>query len=285
MLDYSSLPCVSRSQCPAAPTISNDTLITIQDDNNTLYSCPDDHFLNFSRLNYPASVVSKCSTNQIFNNTLPYWEIEGVEFPISSEDKSLCLSSLNCNNQLPNLPDHLTSTWNGETDVGTNFKYFCEMEGLRGSAKFLTSNIDKTALEAIMEDTKFYQFRSEIKSVMMVIQANSADPVYIYLSQQSGLANNTYCIILKPNLVQLMKISHLWGQYEEQVIEEKNRQPNENDFWIALDASTRLVAGSWDERGEKTSHGVFELDNLASISFIGFSSFSDASWLVQNGNK
>ena len=106
--DFLKIPCVSRTKCVAPRNISQDTILQINDDDEETvqYSCQEEHLLNFDSLKYPNSVIATCKQNQVFENTLPFWDFEGVKFSFVT-NQSLCLSSSVCYGNLPSLPQHL----------------------------------------------------------------------------------------------------------------------------------------------------------------------------------
>ena len=74
--DFLKIPCVNKTKCVAPRNISMDTILQEVDDENAQYSCKEEWYLNFSSLNYPNSVAATCKENHIFENTLPFWDLE-----------------------------------------------------------------------------------------------------------------------------------------------------------------------------------------------------------------
>ena len=87
-------------------------------------------FLNIEELKFPLNITGRCQKNLIFNQTLPYWNITGIHFPLKSF--SLCKSNVECGEPMDMAPE-LVSTWDGtSTCLNATFKYFCSMNGSRG---------------------------------------------------------------------------------------------------------------------------------------------------------
>ena len=107
--DFLKVPCVSKTRCVPPRNISHDTILQLNDDDeeNAQYSCQEPNLLNFPSLTYPNTVTATCRANHIFNNTLPFWDFEGVKYP-NWIGRNLCLSPSVCYGKVPKLPKHLT---------------------------------------------------------------------------------------------------------------------------------------------------------------------------------
>ena len=82
------------------------------------------------KLGYPENITGKCQKQAIFNHSVPYWNITGINFPF--EPFSLCKNSLDCNEPVDLSPE-LINTWDGvNKSVGVQFKYFCSINKTRG---------------------------------------------------------------------------------------------------------------------------------------------------------
>ena len=87
------------------------------------------YYFNIKILNFPEKLEGICQQNMIFNHKLPYWNIKGMEFPVKAS--RLCISSLKCG-EIPETSPTLANTWDGYSwMIGEEFRYFCDMGGLR----------------------------------------------------------------------------------------------------------------------------------------------------------
>ena len=299
--DFLYLPCVSLTTCFEAPSISIDTGITVLDANKSVeYKCSENHFFNFSESKYPSSVEATCSMNQAFE-ILPFWKIEEETFPLNP-DENICLSNEICQDTLPDLPSHLTRSGMKDYQVGSKFRFFCEMEGERGPVEFVSNNDNGlTPLETLTRgegNIKFYNFRNISSTQRMIsLRSNTSDSIYIYLSEQESyteetLPNKTYCFEFGQDSFKLLKFEKTFDETKAkftpqiEILDEKPIPTNDEviDLWIIIN-HLQLVVGSWTLQNKKVKYSDYQVENLGSIIYIGFSSSSTASWKVANGKK
>ena len=55
-------------------------------------------------------------------------------------------------------------TWSGDISTGTKFKYFCELDGLRGPADIWTTGQDSKELDLMSGDIQDFQFRTRVRN-------------------------------------------------------------------------------------------------------------------------
>ena len=112
--DISEIPCVSKTICPPSPAIGEEPELSYVDQSSSTYSCPQGNYLDLP--SYPTEVQATCKPNQIIKNILPFWKIEGIDFPLQS--KIQCLSGSYCKTEPPKVSDELFSTWDGHNRYG-----------------------------------------------------------------------------------------------------------------------------------------------------------------------
>ena len=292
---------MSVTTCYDAPAISPDTEKTIIDERRKVnYKCPNDHFLNFPHISYPNDVDAVCEVNQTFH-LLPFWKIAGETFPLNPKN-NMCLNRTSCHKAPPTMPTHLTKIGRENNTVGTRYKYFCEIDGARGSVEFTTS-IDEvfSAFETLtkQQDIRFYNFRprrsSEDKNSMISLKVNATETVYIYFSEEESyteetLVNNTYCLEINQKGFKLWRFALLLNEnkgkveWSEDILDEKVLKIDNNiiDFWLAMN-SLELVLGSWTNEDEILKISNYKMLNMKEIVFAGFASLSTAHWKIRNG--
>ena len=161
------------------------------------------------------------------------------------------------------------------------------MDEDRGLAIFETNNENKEAMDAMESDIKYFLYRSKNKNSMIQFRVKSEDPIYVYFANSSQeLRNNTYCIQIENNKITFLQFANLWDLWEKVVIEEKGISAVENDFndfWVLVSATKKLHIGIWNKEAVKKTYAFYDIANLDSLNFIGFSSFTHASWEAMNG--
>ena len=86
--------------------------------------------LNVEEEGFPENVTGKCQQNYILDNSLPYWNITGINFPFNQT--TLCLDTTKCKSPIEMSP-LLVNTWDRlNTSVGVKVRYFCGMNNTRG---------------------------------------------------------------------------------------------------------------------------------------------------------
>ena len=277
---------MSLSKCLSAPDMSADTSMTVVDESITTYRCNGDRYLNFSSLQYPQETNATCSKNKIFQDKLPFWTIDQRILPLN--DDSLCIGTTECS--LP--PSEITGmihTWNGSYLVDSSFKYSCHMNGERALANFSTNNAYKSALAAMTEDIQYFSFRTEVKAVILDMRIKATEKVYIYLSSAPKLENNTLFLQIFQEKVSIYRFSYLYGSYERNLETLTITDQNINQFKnkvknirIAIGASDKIYIGYWDSE-DQLIYKDFVVGDLDWYFYIGFSSYSKASWEVSSG--
>ena len=277
---------MSLSKCLSAPDMSEDTAMTVVDESITTYRCNGDKYLNFSSLQYPRETNATCSKNKIFQDKLPFWTIDQRILPLN--DDSLCIGTTECS--LP--PSEITGmihTWDGSYLVESSFNYSCHMNGERALANFSTNNAYKSALAAMSEDIQYFSFRTEVKAVILDMRIKATEKVYIYLSSAPKLENNTLFLQLYQEKVSIHIFSYLYGSYERNLETLTIMDHNINQFKnkvknirIVIGASDKIYIGYWDSEGQLI-YKDFVVGDLDWYFYIGFSSYSKASWEVSSG--
>ena len=284
------LPCVSLTECFEAPSISSDSHLSQTDLVTASYECDDGKLMNFPELQYPQSVAAACTQDQLFGQLLPFWKIEGIDFPLKDDNK--CLQTSHCNKAPPVLSEELHSTWEGGRSIGTKFQYFCNMLEDRNVVEFDTDNQDLTAFggmdpEIVEKQVEYYMYRTKNSQAWIEMKVQSSSSFYVYFTNSSlELKNNTYCLKFEPDKISLLLFSFPWGELNETVEAEESVTAPANSIhyiWIAIGTSGKLYVGGWDDDHVKSTFLSSELTNLNTLHYIAFSSSSNTSWTVKNG--
>ena len=262
--------------------------MTVVDESVTTYRCNEDKYLNFSSLQYPQEINATCSDNKIFQDKLPFWTIDQRILPLNED--SLCLGTTECSLP-PSDISEMIHTWNGSKLVESSFQYSCHMNGERALTKFSTQNEYKTALTALKADIKYFPFRTEVKAVIIDMRIKATEKVYIYLSPSPKLENNTFFIQIFQEKVSINSFTYLYGNYERDLDTLKMADQTINQFKnmvknvrIVVGASDKLYIGYWDSE-DQLIYKDFVVGDLDRYFYIGFSSYSKASWEVSNGTN
>ena len=277
---------MSLSKCLSAPDISEDTAITVVDESFTTYRCNGDKYLNFSSLQYPQETNATCSKKKIFQDKIPFWTIDQRILPLT--DDSLCIGTAECSLS-PSAITEMIHTWDGSNLVDSSFKYSCHMNGERALANFLTNNAYKSALDAMTNDIKYFLFRTEEKAVIIDMRITATEKVYIYLSSAPKLENNTLFLQIFQEKVTIYRFSYLYGSYERNLNTLTISDHTINQFKnmiknvrVAIGSSDKIYIGYWDSE-DQLIYKDFVVGDLDRYFYIGFSSYSEASWEVSNG--
>ena len=254
------------------------------DKDTAVYKCKEDGFFyNYPLLDYPTEITATCNQNQLFEGLLSFWQIPGITFP--AEGKNLCIDKKECLADLPKVSSVLTHTWNGSILIDTQFIYFCEMGGLRGLEIFNTSNDGKEAIEAINASVEFFKYRSSNSKAVIKLRTVFSEKVYIYLSTHQKIENQSYVIEVESGNIKILSVDE---NQNFNLIKAKGipKQIDQTyDLWLGIQTTNKLYIGSWKPDGETTTHILQTLDFLDHLYFVGFSSFSHATWEVQNGKS
>ena len=277
---------MSLSKCLSAPDISEDTAITVVGESFTTYRCNGDKYLNFSSLQYPQETNATCSKNKIFQDKIPFWTIDQRILPLN--DDSLCIGTTECSLS-PSEITEMIHTWDGSNLVDSSFKYSCHMNGERALASFSTNNAYKSPLDAMTDNIKYFLFRTEVKAVIIDMRITATEKVYIYLSSAPKLENNTLFLQIFQEKVTIYRFSYLYGSYERNlntltiadhtINQFKNKVKNVR---VAIGSSDKIYIGYWDSE-DQLIYKDFVVGDLDRYFYIGFSSYSEASWEVSNG--
>ena len=284
-MNFSSVPCVSLKECLQDFPISNDTEVSMVDNDTAVYKCKEDGFFyNYPLLKYPTELTAKCQQNQLFEGLLPFWQIPGITtFPLKG--RNLCIDVLECESSLPKVSSALTNTWSGETLFETQFIYFCEMDGVRGLEVFNTSNDGKEAIEAMNASVEYFKYRSENRKAVIKLRTVFTEKVFIYFCSHQKMRNQSYVLEVESGK---LRISSVDENRNMNLITTKGiPKPVDHtyDLWIALKTSRKVYIGSWTPEGEVVTYILQTLDFVDQLHFVGFSSFSHATWEVQNGKS
>ena len=279
------LPCVSLSKCLSAPEMSEDTSLTVVDESTTTYRCGENEYLNVSSLQYPEVINATCSKNKIFKDKLPFWTIDQRILPMNNK---MCIGTTECSLP-PTEISEMVHTWNRSKLVGSSFQYSCHMSGERALTNFSTNNEKITALTALTADIKYFPFRTEVKAVIIDMRIGATEKIYIYLSPTPKLENNTLLLEIYQEKVSINRFSYLYGSYErnldtitianETINQFKNTVKN---IRMVIGTPEKIYIGYWDSE-EQLTYKDFVVGNMDKYFYIGFSSYSEASWDVSSG--
>ena len=136
------LPCLSTEFCVDLPSLGDFIKTTVETAGESWQrrqaslSCEqEESFLLLPDLNFPAELEARCEPNLLFGGNFPYWEIQSLDYPTTTQLD--CLNTRTCRDfpELSNTMDRRGFMDNFDqvnSVVGDTFQYFCNMEGARG---------------------------------------------------------------------------------------------------------------------------------------------------------
>ena len=136
------LPCLSTESCVGVPSLGDDIKTTVEtlgeswQRRKAILTCErEEHFFHLSDLDFPRELEARCVPNLLFGGNFPYWEIQGINYPTTTQ--LACISARICRDfpELSYMMDTRGFMDNFDqvnTVVGDTFQYFCNMEGARG---------------------------------------------------------------------------------------------------------------------------------------------------------
>ena len=126
-------------------------------------------------------------------------------------------------------------------------------------------------------------FRTENKDRMIKMKIISKEPFYIFLSKQEKLVNNTHYLEFLPTKIKLGKFITRRGKDIHHALTEAEAQiaGEDHSLWMLM-KSNKIFTGPWMETSLSVL-AAFDIYGLSEMNHIGFSSFQETKWEVQNG--